>query len=236
MDRHELESLLIWHDRDLRLDGLERQLARLPAEIARCESLIRDEQHRVDTAQQGLKALEVKRANTEGQIASHEAAIVRYKTQQLQVKKNEEYAALNHQIANEQQAISDLEDQVLALLDEVESAKAAMAVLKEEANGVIAYQRQQIAAFREQEAATQGEIDDARTNAQAAESEVSEESRRQYAFVKKQVKRPPYLVGLHDNRCPACHIRISGEVEAQARKAIGYARCDNCGRMVYWAG
>ncbi|KAF0095733.1 MAG: hypothetical protein E1N59_509 [Puniceicoccaceae bacterium 5H] len=235
MDRQEIERLLVWQDRDVRVDGLKKQLAKLPREVELAETEIREERARLEAAEQALKALEIKRQSTEGQIASHEDAIVRYKTQQLQVKKNEAYAALQHEIDVEQGKISDLEDTVLELLDEVETQRETVVGLRDEVERSVARLEKQIAGLQEQEEVAKGEVEAAEQAAVEAANAVEEGTRKAYTFVKTQVKRPPYAVPLSDDKkCPACHLRVSGEIEAQVRRSEGHPRCNNCGRMLYW--
>ncbi|MDP0500937.1 MAG: C4-type zinc ribbon domain-containing protein [Verrucomicrobiota bacterium JB022] len=235
MDRQEIERLLIWQDRDVRVDTLQKQLSRLPQEIAAAEAGIKQEQARQHAAEQALKASELKRQHTEGQIADHETAIVRYKTQQLQVKKNEEYAALTHEIELQEQKISDLEDNVLEMLDQIESERAVLDALKEEVAAEVDRLRRQIAALQEQQAAAEAELDEARADAEEAGAVLTPATRKAYDYVKSQVRRAPFVVPLsEDRKCPGCHLRVSGEVESQVRRHLDHPRCDSCGRLLYW--
>ncbi|MEX0326735.1 MAG: zinc ribbon domain-containing protein, partial [Puniceicoccaceae bacterium] len=93
-----LQKLLILQDRDSRCDGIQRQLDAIPGEISAEESNISKLQEKLAALETEARDLEVRRLDLEGEVEQTEAAIVKYKTQQMQVKKNEEYTALENEI------------------------------------------------------------------------------------------------------------------------------------------
>ena len=84
-----LQKLLILQDRDSRCDGIQRQLDGIPGEIASEERNIKQLQEKLSAMEEEARDLEVKRLDLEGEVEQTEATIVKYKTQQMQVKKNE---------------------------------------------------------------------------------------------------------------------------------------------------
>src|SRR5687768_519852 len=108
-----IESLLILQDRDLKRLGLETQLKAVPTDVARVEQKIAAEKAAIDAAKAELRDLELKKKSIESDIASAEEKLGRYKTQQLSIRKNDEYQALGHEIATMQTHISELEGQEL---------------------------------------------------------------------------------------------------------------------------
>src|SRR5437588_474129 len=89
-----IEPLLILQDRDMKRLGLEAQLKAIPGDVARVEQKISSEKAAIETARNELKELEVKKKTTESEIASATEKLGKYRTQQSQVRKNEEYQAL----------------------------------------------------------------------------------------------------------------------------------------------
>lgn len=229
-----LTGLLVLQDRDLKCENFRKQLESVPYEIGKEEQAIAREREVVDAAKQELRQLIVRREATEGEIESLEAAMVRYKTQQMQVKKNEEYTALQHEIDTHQAKIGEQEDLVLGLMDEIEAKEAATKQFESEALERIRVMEAHIERLRASEASYRVDLDSAEGALEAARSDVAEEVAKAYAFVKTQVRRGPYVVELEGSRCSGCHLKVSGEVEAIARRGRERVRCDNCGRMVFF--
>src|SRR3954463_2595139 len=104
-----IEPLLILQDRDTKRLNLETQLKAVPGDIARVEQKIAAEKSAIETAKTELRELEVKKKGLENDIGAAEAKVGQYRTQQLSIKKNDEYQAMGHQIETMVAQIADLE-------------------------------------------------------------------------------------------------------------------------------
>jgi len=103
-----IERLLALQDRDQKLRTLRLELQAVPTEIASKQKLIADSAARLDLARTRAKAIEVEKKSLQGEAASKRDQIARYKTQQLQTRKNEEYTALTHEISNVENLIAQI--------------------------------------------------------------------------------------------------------------------------------
>ena len=227
-------KLLILQDRDSRCDGIQRQIADIPREIASEESAIKQLQEHLAAVEEEAKALEVRRLDLEGEVEQTEATIVKYKTQQMQVKKNEEYTALENEIGTLKQKISDLEDVELQILEEIDLKAAELANLREDTDNKQKTLEARIALLKQNLGSFNSELEDARSAVEDCRSEIDSGVLQQYTYVKSQIKRPPVVVELEDGRCKGCHLKVSGEVESEARKGNELVRCDSCGRILYF--
>ena len=134
-----LDRLLILQDRDTKRLGLEAQLKALPREVAAVEQKIAAEKAAIEAARVELRELESKKKLLETEIGSGEEKLAKYRTQQLSVRKNDEYQALGTEIAHLQAAIGKLEEQDLGIMYAIDEAKqrfaAAEAALRENISG-----------------------------------------------------------------------------------------------------
>ncbi len=229
-----LQKLLILQDRDSRCDTIQRQLEAIPGEISGEEASIKALQAEVEAAGQTIRQLEARRMDLEGEVEQAEAAIVKYKTQQMQVKKNEEYTALEHEIRSQQAKVSDLEDSELLLMEEIDRKRLAQESLRESNASQQKTLEAHIERLKQNYESFAGELQEAKDAVKACEAELSGEVLQQYRYVKGQVKRPPVVVQLDDGRCQGCHLKVSGEVESEARRGDQLVRCDSCGRILYF--
>lgn len=229
-----LQKLLILQDRDSICDGIQSQLEDIPRQISAEESNIRQLGEQLSQAEEAVKLLEVKRLDLDGQVDQTKATIVKYKTQQMQVKKNEEYTALDNEIKALQDKVSALEDDELLLMEEIDEAKAALETTRESIANQKATLEAHIVVLKKNHAASESELGNARAALAECETKVDDSLLEQYRYVKSQMKRPPVVVPLEDSRCQGCHLKVSGEVESVARRGKELARCDSCGRILYF--
>ena len=125
-----LEKLLVLQDRDSKRLAFEQQLSGVPREIAAVETRIAAEKAAIETAKAEWHGLESKKKMLELEIKSAEEKIAKYRTQQSQVRKNDEYQALTHEIETAEQGIGSLEEQeigIMLLIDEAKNSRQAKA-------------------------------------------------------------------------------------------------------------
>lgn len=230
----QIEKLLIVQDRDTALQRIEKDLAYIPTEQAKIERLIQAETANIEAAGQSLKEKEVRRKDLENEVAGKESSIARFRNQQLEVKKNDEYQALTHQIEQTQAEISELEEEEIGLMLEIDEAKETFEADKKVIEARIDDQKAQIVQLGEREQNLKASIEDAKQALEKARSaEVEATYLEHYDRVKKLVKRAPYVVPIKDHKCGGCHLRVSNEVSREAMNAGEPHFCDQCSRIVY---
>ena len=140
----QIEKLLIVQSKDIALQKLQQEIERIPKERVKIEGLIAEEKASIEIAKSDLNAKEVERNDLDSQIKLKESDIAKFKTQQLEVKKNEEYRALNHQIEQAQKDISDLEEKEIEIMYSIDEAKVAFEQAKVEIDERIDQQSKQL--------------------------------------------------------------------------------------------
>ena len=230
-----LEKLLILQDRDAKRLGLEAQLKAVPKDIAAVEQKIAGEKAAIETARHELMGLESKKKLLETEIGSAEDKLAKYRTQQSQVRKNEEYQALGHEIETATGAIGVLEEQELQIMYGIDEAKKKFAAAEAELKANISGHEARIRTLREREASLSTELKTAQADVAAARSPLSEPELRQYDRI--AARGMPACVAIRGGKCGGCHLKVSNEVESAARGKSSdgkLATCDQCGRLVYW--
>jgi uncharacterized protein len=229
-----LTQLLVVQDRDARRRQLEQQLAAVPGDRARVERDIATERGAIESAKAELRDLETKKKLLETEIGSAETKLARYRTQQLSVKKNEEYQALGKEIDTMAAEIGGLEERELEIMYAIDAAKqrfvAAEALLK---NNITQHEAR-LATLAERERNLAAELAAAKEEAVASRAAVPEIALRVYERV--AVRQWPVVVPLRGGKCGGCHLKVSSEAESGSRSAdpAKLGICDQCGRVLYW--
>lgn len=229
-----IESLLILQDRDQRQMDLEAQLAAVPGDISDLEAKIASEKNQLESAKARLRELEVARKDLDNQVASAEQQIVRYKNQQLQVKKNEEYQALTHEIETTQAKIGELEEKGIQVLLDLDEEKKRVAEIEKNFGNIIRGFEDRIGSLRDRDKSCRGELADAKAAVEEARGQVDGRALSVYDRQRKAV-RFPLVAPVFERTCQGCHLKISGEVDSNLRDPSKITTCDSCGRILYFA-
>jgi uncharacterized protein len=228
-----IQDLLKVHTFDIKLINLKRSLAHIPEEIAMLSGKIEEIETWIKQLQEKLKNLELERKQTHTQFQATEDKISKYKNQQLSVKKNEEYKALEDEITIQRNGISELEDKELELLLQIDKERKTA---KEKEAGW----EQQIERFKKRIADLRGTETDYRKKVDHAAADYNQSLKtidikviRVYESVKVSVNSLPYICQLEDHKCNGCHLRVSNQVFEETKIGTELVRCENCSRIIY---
>ncbi len=229
-----LTQLLVVQDRDSRRRQLEQQLAAVPVERAQVNQSIASEKGAIETARLELMGLESRKKLLQTEIGSAETKLAKYRTQQLSVKKNDEYHALGKEIDTMVAAIGALEEQEIGVMFQIDEAKVRFETAEGVLKGNISRYEAKLATLVEREKNLSAELVEAKAAAGEARTGVPELPLRVYERV--AVRQWPVVVPLRGGKCGGCHLKVSSEAESGSRSAdpAKLGICDQCGRILYW--
>lgn len=231
-----LASALKLQEADVLRQQLENSLKQIPAELAEVEKHVVEEKTQLEAKRKAFQELEVQRKDIDNRLKSAEAQVLKFKTQQAEVRKNDEYQALSHQIETAEAEVSALETQEIEMMMKIDEASAALRTADAECKRRLGDLAGQTSVIKEKEAQCHTRLTAQAGTVETAASAVSPAWRRAYDTAKARAKRPPFIVPLDDHRCGGCHLRVSNDIAEAARHGGKPVACDNCGRVVYWPG
>lgn len=229
-----IESLLRLQDRDQRLAALRRELDHLPTEkSARQARLAQLEKVRDDAKQRG-REIEVERKALEVEVQGVQERIQRYKTQQMQTRKNEEYAALAHEIQTADQVISGLEDRELALMEESDTLQPLLAKADQDfASGKEEVARQ-LAGLEHKGEVLEKELRELTEGRTGLAAGIDEDILERYERLFRS-KNGQAVVALEGQICTGCHMAVTAQTIVETKADQGLVSCPQCGRILYAA-
>ena len=228
----DIRQLLVLQDRDAKANRLEAELESIDPERekTRRES-IRTQQVLEQTKQDHMQ-LEVRRKDLENEVESRKEQILKYSQQQLETKKNEEYQALGREIDHTRQAISEIEDRELELMEEQDVFKTKLAEAKRVAEEAKA-----------SEAAMLSDLDEREKNIEKELDELDEEREEIVKTINKKTfvlyerlldtKEGRVIVGIDHGSCGGCHMKLQTQEIVDAKSGREMVTCTNCGRLIY---
>jgi predicted nucleic acid-binding Zn-ribbon protein len=229
----EFQKLLLLHSRDRRYQKLVQEVNELPGELTRMDEKIAVEKESVELALAEWKGLESQNNTLEKDILSMNELIAKQKNRQLEVKKNEEYQALENEIATLQAKIEERENEQIEILLKIDGARETAEVAQGKITERVAELENQRNERAKQGEEKKSELDDLKNEIEETRKEVEPVFLSTYDRVSKIVSRPPYMAPIEDQKCTGCHLRVSNDVVSSVLVEKKITQCDQCGRIVY---
>jgi predicted nucleic acid-binding Zn-ribbon protein len=229
----EIELLLAVQDHDTNIKALENELQTLPFERTRLEKAIEDRTASLERSRQRAKEIEVERKKLELDASTRRDQIAKYKTQQYQTRKNDEFQALGNEIARLEKEINQIEDHEIDLMEQAENAGREIKRAESDFKVEQAQLQQQLASLKQKgELLTKAleETKTARAKAAAAFPDPELLSRYERIFHSKGGNA---VVPIEHEVCMGCHMKNTTTNVHRAKLAREIVYCEQCGRMLY---
>jgi predicted nucleic acid-binding Zn-ribbon protein len=228
-----VEALLILQERDARVAALTHELENGPRQLAAVEQELAARTAQFENLRDRTRKIEADRKTIDLEVKAKEAAIARYKAQQQQTRKNEEFAALNHEIDHAQKEISTLEDSELELMEAYDKGLAEVATGQKELQTAQEKAKHKKAELEKRQAQVSAELSAAQEKQAEAEKAVAEDDLARYRRILKS-KKDVAIVPIQGGACGGCHMKLTQQTIVTARGSDDLTACENCGRLVYW--
>lgn len=222
----------------LRLQALDRKIAKyegeiaaLPKHIAEIEKKLEAHKQRLEADQGALVANQRDRKKLEADINVQQAKVSKLRDQMLGAKTNEQYKAFQNEIAYAEGEVRKAEDRILDLMEQSEplekNVKLAEADLKGEQQQV---QQEKIRA-REQTSNHQTALAATREDRKLIVAEMEPSFYTEYERVRKKTRNTP-IADATDGRCSACQISLRPQFFQDLRRGDKVMSCESCGRFL----
>lgn len=229
----EIEQLLVVQDHDTNIKALQNELQTLPFEQTRLEKAIQDRTGALERIRQQAKEIEVERKKLELDASTRRDQIAKYKTQQFQTRKNDEFQALGNEIARLEKEISLIEDHEIDLMEQAENI--GREIQRAESNFKVeqAQLQQQLVALKQKGDLLTKTLEETKAARQKAGAAVVDQEllgRYERIF---QSKGGSAVVPIEHEVCMGCHMKNTTTNVHRAKLAREIVYCEHCGRMLY---
>jgi predicted nucleic acid-binding Zn-ribbon protein len=228
-----VEALLILQERDVRVTALTNELASLPDQIETVEDELAARTEKFDALKNKTRQIEADRKKLDLEVQTKQTAIARYRNQQQQTRKNEEFSALNHEIEHAEKDISALEDQELELMEAYDKGLVVVAEGQKELAQFQEKSKQKKADLEKRITVVTAELAAAKEKQAEAEKTVDPDDLSRYRRILKS-KKDVALVPINGGACGGCHMKLTSQTILSAKGGENLTACENCGRLVYW--
>ncbi|HEY3975394.1 MAG TPA: C4-type zinc ribbon domain-containing protein [Candidatus Sulfotelmatobacter sp.] len=228
----DIENLLKLQDTDKEIRRLQDEVAEFPKRVAVIEQKLAGTKAQLEKAQTAVKADEASRRKYDSAINDLRGKISKYRDQSLDVKTNDQYKALLHEIEFAEKEIAANEDKILELMVNADArdkeVKTAQAELKAEAAEIEAEKEQ----ARQTTAADEKLLTEWRGKRDQIRTGINEDLLRHFERVSKF--RGSGISEVRDQKCMACRVMLRPQTYNEIRSGQQVIVCDSCQRILYF--
>jgi uncharacterized protein len=230
-----LQDLLELQSVDTRLQAVRARLASLPKRSAQAEKYVTAAKAELEKSKAAQLTVVRDRKKYELDVEQWKDRVKKYKDQTSQVKTNEAFKALQHEVDNGEKEIASAEDRLLEQMvagEEYERQIKTSEKLVKEAEEVAKVERAKIELEKKEAEAELGQLSGEREH---AVGEIPEAMMDHYDRIMKKHDNVA-LAEVRDEKCSACGMRVRPHVfQAMRRSSTDEMfHCETCTRILYY--
>jgi predicted nucleic acid-binding Zn-ribbon protein len=229
-----LQNLLELQSVDGRLADVRARLGRIPKKLAECDGRVASAKAELDTAKAAQLATIKDRKKYELDVEQHKERVKRYRDQMSQVKTNEAYKALQHEVQMAEEEIAKAEDRLLEQMvnaeeydRRVKAGEKAVKQAEEDAKG-------ERAGIERDRSELGKELAAAEAERAKVVGDIPENLLDHYARIVKK-HNGVALAEVRNEKCGACGMIVRPHVFQEMRREGNdkMFHCETCTRILY---
>ncbi len=230
----EIEQLLVLQDRDRKIRTLRQELKNVPLERKDLESRLASQTEQLNAVKQRAKEIEVEKKKLEVEAQAKRDSIAKFKTQQFQTRKNEEFQALGNEIKHFEADIQQIEDRELDLMEEAEKVKSSIAIADKDFAQAKTQIDSQLADLEGKVGSLEKQLAELEAERTTIAEKIDEDLLDRYSRLFAS-KGDAAVVPLEHEVCMGCHMKITTQTAVRVRGEKEVVSCEQCGRILYYA-
>lgn len=230
-----LKVILDIQEYDIKMIRLMKLKKARQKELHEIDSLKKDLDQKIALKEEEIEAIKNQVTEHEEAIATVKEKIKRYEAQQDQVKKIEEFNALNQEVSQADRERANLEQKLNAAADELMGEEELLTSLQEAARST----EENSKALEEEIHANIDEINREGLTLKAKRDELVKQADAHVMKIYQRLinnKRDKVVVPISNRCCSGCHIILTAQQENLVRKGERLNFCEHCSRILYWLG
>lgn len=228
-----LQNLIRYQELSLQLFRINAHLEEFPRQIAAIDAEMAAASTSLEAARASVSDHQKERRRLEMQLQDLEVKLKKYNDQLMQVKTNEEYKAMQHEIGGVKDKIGAIEEEILQLMEYAEEGDRRVAEEGRlmEARRLEAEERRVV--VRGKQAVVQEEAAGLSRELEAARTVLGPEALDMFNRI-AQNRNGIALARARDERCQECKVRIRPQIYQDLKRNDRLIPCDSCKRILYY--
>ena len=230
----EIEQLLLLQDRDQKIKMFKAELETVPLERQRIDQLVASKSSAFEQVKQRNRDVEIQRKKLELDAQSRRDLIAKYKTQQFQTRKNDEFQAIGQEIHRFEREIEQIEDKEIELMELSERFQSEMGHADQELKAAIQQSTQLLADLTKKQSTLEERLREAQAEREQLTQGLDPDLLFQYTRLFAS-KGGNAIVPVEHEFCMGCHMKNTSALVHRAKMGLDVVHCEQCGRILYSA-
>jgi predicted nucleic acid-binding Zn-ribbon protein len=188
------------------------------------------------TAEAARDAAREKRSTLETEVAAAREKEQHAGRALMSSTNEKEYTAAIREGDAARKHASQLETQILEQMEAMESAEKQMAELEPLVAKLRQERDERVAAFVRQVESERAELESCRREREQILAELPKQMSALYERISKRIRNGVAMAEARNGACTACFMALRPQVMADVRRGEEIITCDNCNRILYYAG
>jgi uncharacterized protein len=230
----QIEQLLILQDRDQKLKQLKAELATIPLERKRVDQTLASKTAALEKIKTESRDLEVTRKNLELDARARRDSVAKYRTQQFQTRKNEEFQALGQEIGRLEREIATTEDREIEVMERLEKIQGEARRAEADFKAAQASNEQQLGLLQKKKGVAEERLRELEIERKRLADSLDPDILFQYSRLFTS-KGGDAVVPIEHEVCMGCHMKNTATTVHRAKLGRDVVHCEQCGRILYWS-
>jgi predicted nucleic acid-binding Zn-ribbon protein len=228
----DLKKLLKIQEKDVEILKLEDLKMSLPKQLEKEKKSLDDKLKEVETAKAFLKELQANHKKLDIELESKNALRIKYETQLMGVKSNQEYKALEKEIFGIKTEVSRFEDEILEKMMGIDNQNAAVKKIEQELQEVKNQYSKREDEIKNQVKTLEENLQKLKAEQEELVKDVDPALFRRYTRILNHVHGKA-IVPVVDRSCQGCHTLLTPQILVDIRRQTQLIACDNCSRLLF---
>lgn len=229
--REQISALEELQNVDTKLKEIEKNLKEYPKEISTLKEELAEKKSDIESRKESLQEMENSKAKMEQEVQNNLAIIKKAENRLFEIKTHKEYEALQKEITETKRANSNIEDQILALMEETDNLKNEIQTKEEEFSKMEQDYSEKISEYEMM-------IEDLENSYKPVKEEKDKISAKVdpdiLPIYEKAAKRNGEALALARNEsCTTCHIHLPPQLYNELLTQKKIILCPSCKRILY---
>jgi len=232
--KEQIDTLVKVQQIEIEAAKLKAYLAAVPARLSSLEQQLEEFIHSVEDDEAAIEEFNKRYRAFESDVQLNLAKIKKSQEKLRSVKTNKEYQSSLKEIDDINTANSKLEDEMLAFLEKIETAEAALKDRRQHYNAIVDdanQEKQEIERDAQQREATLVEL---KAKHAAIAAGVDSGLLDIFSRVKTKQLDEVAIVAVRDAVCQGCNMNIPPQVYNELQRCDSLKYCPHCHRIIYW--
>jgi len=226
-DLHRLQVM------DTEIKELREAREAIPGELAGVDQWLTSMEQKLQSLAEKRQEEEKRRRLLEQQVEDVNLAIKKHQRQLFEVKTNKEYSALLHEIKAEKARVSDLEEQILSIMEEIEALIGDEAAAKLELDRARKEAVQRKQEIQQRAAAIESRLRELEAGRQNLAELLPPEVMAKYQRIAGG-RNGLAVVPVKDGTCGGCFANLPTKTAVEVHAMEDIIACEACGRILIW--